>query len=166
MIKMILTVEAHEIGGDDDFIAVHDLLNLIQIKDSNNNISSYKFNLPTTDAAYYTNKLWSLLMLTLPIPTLIFKCDRVVVFPQSKIPATLKDSTLSLRVSSNGLNFQPSACNFLELNEGSWVTWTNLPLVGEQNICSTSDCNDDAISKFTMPQNQSKVQWNSMSNRP
>lgn len=54
---MILTVEAHEVGGDDDFIAVHDLLNLIQIKDSNNNISSYKFNLPTTDAAYYTNKL-------------------------------------------------------------------------------------------------------------
>ena len=57
-----------------------------------------------------------------------------VVFPQSKTPAALKDSTLSLRVSSNGLNFQPSACNFLELNGGSWLTWTNLPLVGEQNM--------------------------------
>jgi hypothetical protein len=36
-------------------------------------------------------------------------------------------------------------------------------LVGEQNICSTSDCSDHAISKFTMPQNKSEVQWNSMS---
>lgn len=71
----------------------------------------------------------------------IFQMLTAVVFPQWMTPAALKDSTLSLRVSSNGLNFQPSACNLLELNAGSWLTCTNLSLVWGNKICmcNTSD---------------------------
>jgi hypothetical protein len=58
------------------------------------------------------------------------------LFVQSRTPAALKDSTLSLRVSSNGLNFQPSASSFLELNKGSSLTRTNLQFGLDQDAAS------------------------------
>ena len=90
-------------------------------------------------APHYTDKLCPFLIFTLPTPILKSKdapysdFDEGSLPVQSRTPASLKDSTLSLRVSSNGLNFHPSASSFLELKKGSSLACTNLPFGLDQD---------------------------------